>query len=87
MFKEIYRNRIYYLILLSGLCLGLVAFFGFFGLPKLRQEAVIGLCLFYFLWGVCHHWLEKDIHIKIVLEYLLVSSIALLVLLTLIWRA
>lgn len=87
MLKEIVRNRIYYLILLSGLILGLVAFFGFFGLPKLRQEAVIGLCLFYFLWGMAHHLFEKDLHIKIVLEYLLVSSIACIILLSLIWRA
>lgn len=82
-----YRNKVYYLILFSGLILGLVAFFGFFGLPQLRQEAVFGLCLFYFLWGVFHHLLERDLHFKIVLEYFLVASIACLILLSLIWRA
>lgn len=87
MLKELYRQRIYYLILLTGLFLGLVAFFGFFGLPKLRQEAVGGLCFFYFLWGVVHHWLEKDLHWRIVLEYFLVAGIACLILLSLIWRA
>lgn len=87
MLKTLYHNRIYYLILFSGLILGLVAFFGFFGLPKLRQEAVIGLCLFYFLWGISHHLFEKNLHIKIVIEYLLIAAIACIILLSLIWRA
>ena len=75
------------MILFSGLLIGLVAFFGLFGLPQLRQESVVGLCVFYFLWGLLHHLLEKDLHIKIVLEYLLVASIACLILLSIIWRA
>jgi hypothetical protein len=87
MLKEIVKNRIYYLVLLTGLVLGLVAFFGLFGMPNLRIEAVIGLCAFYFFWGVGHHLLEHDLHFKVVLEYFLVASIACIVLLSLIWRA
>jgi len=87
MIKDIYRQRVYYLILFGGLSLGLVAFFGLFGLPQLRQEAVIALCLFYFLWGVVHHWLEKNLYLEVVLEYFLVAGIACLILLSLIRRA
>jgi hypothetical protein len=87
MIKKIIRDRVYYLVLFTGLFLGLIAYFGFFGLPNLRIEAVIGLCAFYFIWGVGHHLIEKDLHIKIVLEYLFISGIALIILLSLIWRA
>ena len=87
MLKQIIRTRVYYLVLFTGLFLGLVAFFGLFGLPTLRQEAIIALCLFYFFWGIGHHLLEKDLHLKIALEYFLVSSIAGVILLSLIWRA
>lgn len=87
MLKEIYRNRIYYSTLFSGLILGLVAFFGLLGLPKLRQEAIISLCAFYFIWGVGHHVIEKDLHYKIVLEYFFIAIISCLILLSLVWRA
>lgn len=83
----IYRKRLHYLVLFAGLFLGLIAFFGLFGLPDLRKEAVIALSVFYFCWGVVHHRLEQDLHIKIVVEYFLVATIACLILLSLIWRA
>lgn len=84
MLKEIYRNKFYYLILFLGQVLGLMVFFK---LPQYRQETIAGLCTFYFLWGISHHILEKDLHIKIIMEYLLVSMIACFILLSLLWRA
>ena len=87
MVKKAYRIRIYYLILFNGLILGLIAFFGLFGLPQLRKKSIAGLCLFYFLWGIVHHLWEKDLRLQIVVEYFLVASIACLLLLSLIWRA
>ncbi len=83
MIKNLYQNRIHYFTLFLGLGLGL---FLFFSLPDLKKETVIGLCAFYFLWGVFHHWQGNDLHIKIVLEYLLVASIGAVILLSLIWR-
>jgi len=82
-----YKNRIHYLFLFAGLFIGLAFFFNFFGFPGLQVETVVGLCLYYFFWGIVHHWLKKDLHVKIVLEYFLVSVIACALLLSLIWRA
>jgi len=89
MLKDLYQNRTHYLVLFAGLFLGLFLFFtsNKIGLPGLEIESIIGLCVFYFIWGVIHHWLQKDLHIKIVLEYFLVASIACFLLLSLIWRA
>ncbi|PIS09500.1 hypothetical protein COT75_01185 [Candidatus Beckwithbacteria bacterium CG10_big_fil_rev_8_21_14_0_10_34_10] len=87
MLNELYKNRLHYLFLFTGLFLGLTFFFGLFNLPSFKVGSIIGLCVFYFFWGIIHHWLEKDLHIKIVLEYLFVSLIALAILLSLIWRA
>lgn len=87
MLNKILRNRIYYLTLFGGLVLGLITFFGIFGMPQMRQESVIGLCIFYFIWGVTHHIVEKDLHIKIILEYLFVALVASALLLSLLWRA
>ena len=85
--NELYKNRIHYLVLFVGLFLGLIFFFGLFGLPIMQIEMVVGLCLFYFVWGIIHHWLNKDLHIKIVLEYFLVAAIACFILLSVILRA
>jgi hypothetical protein len=87
MLTKLLRNRLYYLTLFGGLVLGLITFFGVFGIPQLRQESIIGLCVFYFVWGISHHLIEKDLHRKIILEYFLVASVACLILLSLLWRA
>lgn len=82
--KQLYQTTVHYLILLIGLMIGLMILFSF---PQLKVQAVIGLCVFYFLWGISHHLLEKDLHIKIVLEYLLVALIGAFILLSIIQRA
>jgi len=87
MLNELYKNRFHYLVLFLGLFLGLTLFFGLPGLPGLKMEAIAGLCLFYFFWGISHHLLIGNFHIKIALEYLLISSIACFLFLSLIWRA
>ena len=76
-----------YLFLLSGLALGLFGFFGLIGHPSLRLASAVGLGIFYFGWGVIHHSLEGSLHSKIVLEYLLIASLAVLVLISLVIRA
>ncbi len=81
MIKDLYQNRVHYLVLFLGLGMGLILLFS---LPDYKKEAVIGLCSFYFLWGVFHHWRASDLHIKIVLEYLLVALIGCIILLSVI---
>ncbi len=80
------NKKTHYLILFVGLFLGATSFFAFFNLPQLRIPATIGFCVFYFIWGVVHHWLIKDLHIRIVLEYFLISLFACLVLISVIIR-
>jgi len=84
MLKNLYQNKIHYLVLLLGLAMGLLFFFHF---PYFKSETIVGLCFFYFVWGIIHHWRGKDLHIKIVLEYFLVALIACFILLSLIWRS
>lgn len=88
MLDDIYQNRFHYLVLFLGLFLGLVLFIVSqkLGLVDLEKEGVIGLCTFYFLWGVVHHWLLKDLHWRIILEYFLVALLGCLTLLLVINR-
>jgi hypothetical protein len=88
MVKSFIQSKVvHYIALYIGLGIGLIFLFGFLGLPKLPLQATIGLCLYYFVWGVVHHHFEDDLHIKIVLEYFLVAAIACLLLVTVVLRA
>ena len=85
--KDVQKHNLQYLILFSGLLLGAIAYFAFIGLPFYRVAVVVIIGAFYFVWGIIHHLLLKDIHIKIVLEYLFVSIIGCGLLLSIILRS
>ena len=85
--KDVKKHNLQYLILFSGLLLSAIAYFAFVGLPFYRVAAVIITGIFYFFWGIIHHLLLKDLHIKIALEYLFVSAIGCGLLLSTILRS
>jgi uncharacterized membrane protein HdeD (DUF308 family) len=84
--NDIKKHYAQYLILLSGLCLGILGFFALAGLPIYRIMAVIFIGSFYVCWGTIHHILDKDFHIKTFLEYLLMAILGCAILLSLILR-
>jgi len=75
-FKE---QRADYLILVFGFGGGLAAFFYFSGQDSVKVVIVLALALFYLLWGIIHHASKKDLHLKVILEYLLISLLGLVV--------
>ncbi len=85
--KDLKKHRIQYMILFSGLVLDFVGFFAFLGYPFLRIMIILWMGIFYFSWGIVHHWLAKDLHIKIALEYLLIAAIGCGLLLSIILRS
>lgn len=85
--KDFTKHHLQYLVLLSGLSLGLTGFFSFSGLPFWRLASVVFLGLFYFLWGMVHHLLAHDWHVKIAAEYFLIAAIGCILLLSIILRS
>ena len=74
--SNVYRYTALVLILSA---LGLV----FLTLPVWRQAAAIGLGLTYFLWGLMVHYLDKNLHLLVAAEYLVISLLAVIILLSL----
>ncbi len=75
-----------YLVLFSFLAFSL-ALFLFFDYNRSAQQLVVVLtAAAYVLWGVIHHALQKDLHLKVVVEYLLVAFLASVVTLFLLSR-
>ena len=84
MIKE---HIIHYLVLLVILDLAVAAFF-LFSFNKTYQAAVVvSMGILYVAWGIIHHWLSEDFHLRAILEYVLIAILANLVILSLLFRA
>jgi hypothetical protein len=84
--KKIQKQYWQYLILFIGLIIFGWLFFLMAGFPFGEIVVIIGLGLFYFAWGNWHHLVNKDWHVKIALEYLLIAIIGCGLLLSIILR-
>jgi hypothetical protein len=70
------------LILIAILAVGVFAFM--YVAPNTTIQLVIGIvtAVAYVLWGLIHHAINRDLHQKIVVEYLLIGAIAIVLLVT-----
>lgn len=67
------RHILHYLLLMIFSLLSISATIYLPNQKIIKASIIIIFSLFYFLWGIFHHTIEKDIHPEIVLEYLLFS--------------
>lgn len=76
------KHAFHYVVLLLILGTGIGVFY--LVQPNVTLELVTGMAtaVAYVLWGIVHHALEKDLHPKIVIEYMLIGSIAIILLVT-----
>lgn len=77
----------HYLALFSILAFAVLLFF-YFGYNRQAQEGIIvATAAAYVIWGIIHHLIDKDFHWRILIEYLVVASLAAILLLYLLSRA
>jgi hypothetical protein len=81
------KHPSHYFVLVSLLMVGLWGIYWFSYNPAMRMVIMIGLAVSYVVWGIVHHAHQKDLHIKIVVEYVLVAMLALLMFSTLLYLA
>lgn len=76
----------HYLILIIILSVGLLFFF--LSMGNRHQQMFIALIFsgVYLVWGIVHHYLEGNLHPKIVVEYLLIALLAVFLLRGAIYR-
>ena len=86
MFKDIKKDLGHYLVLLFILTFGTVAFFYFQRYPQAQIVSLFLTASFYVLWGIVHHYLEGNLHIRIILEYAAVAVLGFVILWTMITR-
>ena len=85
--QEIRHNLIHYsvLVVMMNIIVGAFLFFGFNQIYQMIIVLTAGIA--YVLWGVIHHHVNNDLHLKVVAEYVLVALLAELIIFSLILRA
>lgn len=77
----------HYLVLLAIFSFG-IFFFLYFSYNHLIQIlTVLLVSTAYFFWGITHHYLEKNLYLKVVIEYFLVAVLGATIVISLILRA
>jgi hypothetical protein len=87
MMKRIAKHLPHYLSLVGILIAGVVGFIVFSYERGFQIAVAIGLALAYVAWGIIHHAIHRDLHLSVVVEYIVVASLGLVVMLSLIFRA
>jgi len=71
--KEGGVNLFDYLLLLSGGVLFLILLKIFAGQKMISFTLLLFFVAFYIIWGVYHHTSHKNVHLKIIVEYILIG--------------
>lgn len=76
------QSAVHLLVLLVILAAGVFTFIRV--APNTTVQLFVGIvtAVAYVLWGIVHHALKKDLHQKIMVEYLLIGVIAIVLLVT-----
>lgn len=85
--EKIRQNFSHYLVLAVILNIGLAAFWYFQYVRTIQLWAVFLTGIAYVIWGIIHHHLEGDLHLKVVLEYLTTAILGFLIIWFLLLRA
>ena len=85
--KDFSRHPLHYFTLLCVQLVGLWGIFWFSYQPAMQLALLISMAVSYVVWGIVHHREHHDLHPKIVFEYLLVATLAVLLFGSLLLRA
>jgi hypothetical protein len=84
--KVFIRDLSHYLVLFGILLAGFSGLI-LFSYDKAFQAAVaLALVLSYASWGMVHHYLHKDLHFEVVLEYFIVAVLGFVIIFSIIIR-
>lgn len=75
-------HHIHFLILVAILGTGIITFFSVRNNSSTQLAVGVVTTVAYVCWGVIHHAIQKDLHQRVVVEYILVGLIAIMLLVT-----
>ena len=82
--QDIAKHKFAYSLLASIAIVYLGLVFLLRNIPQVLLMATITFGVLYFLWGIIHHLYEKNLNMRLVLEYVLVTALGIVVMSTLV---
>ena len=76
----------HYLGLIAFLSIGLALFLVFNYNRQIQMGIALAMSVIYVAWGIIHHTIKKELHPRIILEYVLVAIVASVVMIFLLMR-
>lgn len=80
MIYEIKRHKYAYTILVMGLLTAITAFFGFWPDRFAQRMVILGLGIFYFIWGITTHVKTTHLTNDVIAEYAGASILGMIIL-------
>lgn len=77
--KGFTKHLNHYIPLISVLLAGFAGIFLFSYDVGFQMIVIISVAISYVAWGVIHHHIHKDLHLPIVLEYVLIAALGVLI--------
>jgi hypothetical protein len=85
--RHITRHLQHYLPLVGILVAGFLGFWIFSYDRAFQMAIAMGLSAAYVSWGIVHHYIHKDLHTSVIVEYIAIALLGLVVIYSLIVRA
>lgn len=84
--KSFVKNLSHYMVLFGILLAGFAGLI-LFSYDKAFQMAVASALVFsYVAWGAAHHYLDRDLHLETIIEYLVVAILGFVIILSMVIR-
>lgn len=84
--KGIARHLPHYFLLMGILVFGFGGLILFSYDRRFQVGIAVATAVSYVVWGIIHHYLHRDLHLEVVIEYMAVASLGLVVLFSIIGR-
>lgn len=79
LFKEIEQKPVEYLFLFFVFLAAAISLFTFRYDHFIQRRVVYATCAVYFLWSLYHHYRRGDLHLSIIIEYLVFILLAIVI--------
>jgi len=85
--KKITKDIQHYLPLIGILLAGILGFVWFSYDKGFQAAVVIAVAIAYVSWGLVHHAIHRDLHLSVIIEYIVIASLGLVIVFSLLFRA
>jgi hypothetical protein len=85
--KDFSRHPLHYFTLLCTQLVGLWGIFWFSYNPLMQMSIIVAMAICFIAWGVVHHQEHRDLHIKVIMDYILYALLAVLIMGSLVLRS